>query len=804
MPFFLSAALLFSNGAFGPVGTNSRTRHVTVLAAPRGLARRGSSSPSKPRSATEAAPGRDQNASSRADPPAADGPPAPIAPAVIARDGTGHATIRAVRIETPLRIDGKLDEDVYRTVLPFGDFIQMLPKPGEPATEKTEAWVLFDRTTLYISARCWDSAPESEWVANELRRDTSQLRQNDQFGLLLDTFHDRRNGFQFYTNPLGAIADGTITDEANPSSDWNAVWEVKTGRFEGGWTVEMAIPFRALRYRDDPSPVWGIQFRRAIRRKNEWVYLTAVPPSGGGASNGPAGIFRISAAGTLVGLDVPPASKNIELKPYGISRSTVDRSLDRAAPNNLDGDVGLDAKFGVSSSLTADFTYNTDFAQVEVDEQQINLTRFSLLFPEKRDFFLEGRGLFDFAKTGSVLTTGAASNENTPIMFFSRRIGLNGSRVVPIDVGGRLTGKVGKVGLGVLNIRTGEDATSGTRPSDFTVVRVKRDILRRSSVGGLFTNRSVSTVGKGANSLYGADAAFSFYQDVNLSGYLARTETPGLKGDDLSYQARFEYAGDRYGAQLEHLAVGDHFNPEVGFLRRDDFRRTLGLLRFSPRPRSIRQVRRFIFSGSLEYIVNGAGSLESRHQQAHFNTEFQNSDQVDVALNVNYELLAQPFAVVPRAAIPAGGYSFTDVIASYQLGAQRRASGTVSLQHGSFYNGTITALGYNTARVEVTRRLSFEPGVSLNWLDLPTGRFGRHLARGRVDYAFSPRMFAGALLQYNASERTYSDNLRLRWEYQPGSELFVVYTDERSTVGRGFPFLQNRAFVVKINRLFQF
>ena len=237
-------------------------------------------------------------------------------------------------------------------------------------------------------------------------------------------------------------------------------------------------------------------------------------------------------------------------------------------------------------------------------------------------------------------------------MFFSRRIGLTGSRVVPIDVGGRLTGKVGKLGLGVLNIRTGEEAASGTRPTDFTVVRVKRDILRRSSIGAMFTNRSVSTVSRGANNLYGADAAFSFYQDVNFSGYVARTQTPDLQGDDLSYQAKFEYTGDRYGAQLEQLAVGSHFNPEVGFLRRVDFRRTFALLRFSPRPRSIRQIRRFIYSGSVEYFVNGAGALESRHQQAHFNTEFQNSDQIDVALNVNYELLARPFPIVRGAAIP--------------------------------------------------------------------------------------------------------------------------------------------------------
>ena len=247
-----------------------------------------------------------------------DGAPPPVAPATITRDAEGRPTVRATRLTEPLRLDGALDEEVYRSVQPFGDFVQVEPEAGAPATESSDVWVLFDDSHIYVSARYWDSAPPEEWVANELRRDTGQLRQNDTFGVGFDTFYDRRSGFMFYTNPLGALAEYAIIDEGAPNADWNPVWEVRTGRFEGGWTVEMAIPFKSLRYRSGESQVWGFQLRRAVRRKNEWVYLSPVPEG----VNGGAGLGRVSAAGTLVGLDLPQASRNVEIKPYAISRVT--------------------------------------------------------------------------------------------------------------------------------------------------------------------------------------------------------------------------------------------------------------------------------------------------------------------------------------------------------------------------------------------------------------------------------------------------------------------------------------------------
>ncbi|MGE3277688.1 MAG: DUF5916 domain-containing protein [Vicinamibacterales bacterium] len=748
-----------------------------------------------------AAPAHAQDATTRTTAPprvTIDGPEPPVSPATITRAPDGDATVRAIHLTAPIQLDGRLDEDVYRTEQPFGGFIQVAPVAGAPSSERTDVWVMYDDTNIYVTCRCWDDAPPEQWVANELRRDTAGLRNNDHFGVMFDTFYDRRSGFMFYANPLGARADYSVVDEGSSNTDWNPVWDVKGGRFDGGWIVEMAIPFKTLRYQSGPGQVWGLQMRRSIRRKNEWTYLTPVPAY----LAGPQALNRVSAAGTLVGLDLPPASKNLELKPYAISSVTTDRTAVPALSNDFDGTAGGDLKYGVTANLTLDVTVNTDFAQVEVDEQQVNLTRFSLFFPEKRDFFLEGRGVFDFARGGTGAGGGGGTSD-TPYLFYSRRIGLNAGRVIPIDVGGRLTGKVGPWALGVMNIQAGDESVSGTPATNFTVLRVKHDILRRSAIGAMFTNRSVSPGGGPAGQSYGVDAAFSFFQNVQAGAYYARTESPHADRDSDSYQARFDYLADRYGFQAEHLKVGEAFNPQVGFVRRDDFVKTSVSARFSPRPQSIEAVRKFTWEGGVDYYENGAGVLESRVQNLRFNTELETSDQITVEANRNFERLFVPFGVGGGVSIAPGGYDFSDVKVSYQVGQQRRVSGTLSVQRGEFYDGTLTALGLSSGRVSVTNHLSVEPSLTFNDLDLPAGRVIQRLVRARTDYAFSPRMFASGLVQYNSSDRTFSSNLRYRWEYRPGSELFLVWTDERDTRPNGTG-LRNRAFVVKVTRLFRF
>ncbi len=736
-------------------------------------------------------------------------PAAPLPPAVITRDATGHATVRAIKLTAPLTVDGRLDEEVYRRELPFGGLLQVVPRYGEEVTERTDLWITHDEKYIYVSCRCRDSAPPDQWIANELRRDTGGLRNNDHIGVMFDTFFDRRSGFGFYTNPLGARADYSVVDEGGSNTDWNPVWTSRTGRFDGGWTVEMAIPLKSLRYRPGLDQTWGVQIRRSVRRKNEWAYLTLVPQ----VLAGPQALNRISSAGTLVGLDLPPAGRNLELKPYALSQITTDRVRTPAIRNEVRGAVGGDLKYHLTPNLTFDFTANTDFAQVEIDEQQVNLTRFSLFFPEKRDFFLEGRGIFDFARGGLGITGTDAGD--TPHLFYSRRIGLDRGRVIPIDAGGRVTGKMGPWAIGLMNIQTGDEAVSATDPTNFTVVRFKRDVLRRSTVGIMGTNRSLAASRIGSNQAYGVDGSFGLTPAITVGTYWARTNSTGLTGDDQSWQGRFDYNADRYGARAEVLEVGANFRPDVGFLRRTDFRRSYGELRFSPRPARIKAVRKFTWNASGEYIETGAGRVDTRVLRALFLTEFQSSDLAVIDAAQVYDLL--PVAFTPAGSptpIPAGGYTFSDVGASYTFGAQRRVSGSIGVRAGEFYDGTIRTLtiggsGFNPSRVSFNQHLSVEPTFSISRIERPSGSFTTQLGRMRVDYGFTPLMFVSALAQYSSADRAVSSNVRYRWEYAPGSELFLVYTDERGTddptasptLVRG---LRNRAFVVKVNRLLRY
>jgi len=729
--------------------------------------------------------------------------PMPIPPEVVARDDQGRTTVRATRLTQGIQLDGRLDEEIYRTVPPITGFIQQLPDEGALASERTEAWVFFDENSLYVTARAYDSAPPSEWVANEMRHDVAQLRQNDSFSILLDTYHDRRNGVAFLVTPIGGYSDFAITNEGSVNTDWNTVWDMRTGRFEGGWTVEIEIPFKSLRYQPGATQVWGIQLRRIVRRRNEAAYLTALPISAARGNSVIAGLWRVSEAATLVGLEVPPLSIDIAIKPYGIAGLTTDANASPPIENDPDANAGFDVKYRLTQNLTADFTVNTDFAQVEVDEQQINLTRFSLFFPEKREFFLEGRGNFDFARGGGGRGSGGA-----PTVFFSRRIGLQGGEIIPIRAGGRVTGKVGPFDVGLLNIQTGDEATSGAVSTNFTVVRVKRDILRRSTVGGIFTNRSVSLVGDGSSQVYGVDGRLAFYDDLSITGYFANTQTPARNGKENSYQARFDYTGDRYGLSYGHLVVEDRFIPEIGFVARDNFRRNSATARFSPRPQSIDLVRRFVVSGRFEHLATAdEGELETREARLLLESEFENSDQLSFFFNDHYELLTRPFTISPGVTIPIGGYNFRNVRVSYRFGAQRPVSGQITVQTGGFWSGDNTSVSLSRGRVEVTPQLSLEPSVSFNWVDLPEGSFNTQLARARFTYTFTPRMFFSGLIQYSSSGDSFSTNLRFRWEYSPGSEIFVVYSEDLNTnplIPNRTTELRNRGLVVKITRLFRF
>jgi hypothetical protein len=721
---------------------------------------------------------------------------------VVGEDIDGRLTVRAVRYSGEVNLDGNLDEEIYTQVAPADYFIQQLPDDGEPASERTEAWVYFDDDNLYVAARNYESVPEEDWIANEMRRDTFQLRTNDSFSVMLDTFLDRRNGVAFLVTPIGGFSDFAIANEGDRGRgvnfDWNIVWDSRVARFDGGWTVEMQIPFRSLRYEPGENQTWGIQFRRIIRRLNEASYLTELPISAALGNSLVAGMWRISEAGTLNELEVPPRNFNIEVKPYGLGNLSTNRLSNPPINDEFDGEAGVDIKFGITNNLTADFTYNTDFAQVEVDERQVNLSRFNLFFPEKREFFLEGRGNFDFTQP---------RNLDIPTMFFSRRIGLEQGQIVPINAGARLTGKVGDFDIGALNIGTDGDGLNNIESTDFSVLRVKRDILSRSRIGMILTDRSESIISPGSNQLYGVDGQFNFMDDFEISAFAAKTDTTGLANDDKSYMANFDYNADRFGLRSGYLVVENNFNPEIGFKRRNNFKQYEGAARFSPRIASSKSIRRFVLEANTESFWSASlNSLETRKHGISLTTEFEEGDSINFSVSDEFEMLSRPFQIASGITLQTGKYDFTSYSANYRLGTQRKFSGLFSLRVGDFWSGTNSAIGLSAGRIELSPQLSIEPSYSFNKVKLPEGDFRTELGRLRITYTLSPRMYVGGLVQYDSNSKSVSTNFRFRWEWAPGSELFVVYSDDRDTKPFGDPHsfeLRNRGLSIKFNRLFQ-
>jgi hypothetical protein len=759
----------------------------------------------KPRPAAAQSPG---------DPPL-EGPAAPAPPAVVARDADGRVTLRATQLAgTPLTFDGRLDEAFYRSIPAISDFVQQEPDEGQPATERTEVWVLYDEENLYVSVRLWESEPERR-IAPDMRRDANTLYTNDHFGVAFDSFYDRRNGYGFAVNPQGALLDWSITNE-QPNNSWNGIWDARTADFEGGWSLEIRFPFRSFRFREGGT-IWGINFRRAVRAKNEISFLTPVL-----ASWGRGALSKLSIAAAVTGLEAPTRLRNIDVKPYVLGSMLTDRTARPAYANDPNGDIGVDVKWGIRQTLVADFTVNTDFAQVEDDEAQVNLTRFSLLFPEKRDFFLEGADVFTFAQSGpggggggGGVQGGGQNTSTTPLLFYSRRIGLDNGVEVPIRAGGRLLGRTGPWRYGALNIQTAESDRAGSPTTNFAVGRVNYDFLARSRVGAMVTARTplgdapsgeIPADDDATNLGYGLDAIVNPTQEITILGYVAQTRMLSdapvhdrSRRDNVSYRGRFDWNNDRYGLQAEHLTVAANFNPEVGYLRRTAFRRSYGQSRFSPRP-AWRGVRKLFYEASVDYITDMNNRPESKELQASYRMELDNSDTWGVDVTRNFERLVNRFEVGRALFAPVGEYEFTQLRASYTFGFQRPVSGTLTAARGGFYDGTLTELTWR-GRADLSPALYVEPTVSWNHVEVPAGSADTNLVSTRVTYSLSTRMFVSALVQYQSRSRGMATNARLRWEYQPGSELFVVYSDGRTTEGTGFPDVMNRSIVMKATRL---
>ena len=721
------------------------------------------------------------------------GPPAPAVDEALSRDGNGRVTLRAFRLAEPLTVDGVLDDPVYDQVPAAEGFVQQEPDEGAPVSEGTRVWVLYDADSLYIGAELEEAHPEL-FMSNEMRRDNRNIGWGDSFSVILDTFYDRRNGVLFHTNAAGALYDAQVTDERNTNADWNTVWWVRTQRLEDRWTVEMRIPFRSLRYAGAGAQLWGINFRRLIKHTNERAFLTPTPQA-----YDRFGLLRLSNAATLVGLEAPAGSRRMELKPYAIgSQSHVPLN---DVNNEWSGDVGADFKFGVTDGLTADVTWNTDFAQVEDDETQVNLSRFSLFYPEKREFFLEGQGVFDF---GGRETRFFGGPTDVPIPFFSRSIGISGGSAVPILGGARLHGRAGAYQMGLMNIQTGAASGLDVESTNFSAFRIKRDLFARSNIGVIATHRNVGADGSGANSLYGADGNFAPTEHLRINTFYMATREPGIETGHqaASYMGQFRYDTDLIDVEVQRLYLGGDFNPGMGFVRRRDFTKNGGSFLFAPRPRSIEAVRQFEFEVEANNYERPDGEMETREYQFNARAVFESSDRLMFDHTITEERLLEGFDLADDVAVPAGNYRFSRTGVRIRMGSHRKVSGMFRYEFGDFFGGARQEVSY-WGRAEVNQRFSLEPNISLNWITVPAGDVRAQVSRLRATYTVSPRSFLGALVQYNSAAQLISANVRFRWEYSPGSDLFVVFSSNRDG-DDGLTGLSDRTVVVKFTRLFRF
>lgn len=694
-------------------------------------------------------------------------------------------------------LDGVLSKNEWRNAAIATHFIQKEPHEGKPASEPTFVLVAYDDEYLYFGIRCFDNEPD-KIVANKMRRD-SDLFDNDYIEIIIDTFHDRRNAYYFATNSLGARVDSEIKSEgAHINWDWDGIWYCKARRDSKGWVAEIAIPFKTLRFNNAKEMTWGINFGRYIARKKEISYWSPISRDDDFNSYGK---FKASKFGLLKGLYGISIKHRLQVKPYTIGG--VER--DFLFSNNLEkrGDIGLDAKLRLSSNMVADITLNTDFAQVEADNEQVNLSRFSLFFPEKRDFFLEGLDIFNVGE-------GSFSNPFT-LLFFSRQIGLHRDpetfelKEVPILSGIKVTGKQGPFEVGFLDVFTNELSYTNRNnnlaqipQTNYSAFRIKRDIFNRSSIG--FLGLSKDQINESHyNRTFAVDGYFTFDNNLTISGYLAKTITPGLKGKDYNGFMDASWGNDKISTRVTFTDIGANFNPEMGFLQWTDIRKYTGSFSVSPRPHwpNFRQLH---FSNSVEIITNHKNELQYRTFQTGFLTLFQDESFLFFGLTNFYDNVPQPGFFLGPTFIPGGIYKFNVFGFTYNSDQSRKLSGRLRMGSGSFYDGKFTGVTISTY---------FRPnnkfGMDLNWnwnlLDLPfkNGDFTTSILAARFKYSFSPDLFVKLFVQWNDFDKRIISNFLLNFIHSPGSDFYLVYNEEWDT--HGHIKTANRTVLVKFTYL---
>jgi hypothetical protein len=683
----------------------------------------------------------------------------------------------ASRITEAPSIDGALDESVWQTAAPLTGFVQAEPFEGMPASENTEVRILYDDEAIYVGVVCHDSDPSSI-ITTDTRRD-ARLDQMDSFQMILDTFHDRQNGFVFGTNAAGVQYDAQVRDQGEEEDSWDGSWDVRTAVTATSWVAEFRIPLRTLRYGPAPQ-TWGVNFFRNIQRTRERTYWSPLARE--------YELGRLTSAGELRGLELT-SPRNFKLLPYVVG--SANRDFTPGSETDFDRDFGFDAKFGITPSLNLDLTYDTDFAQVEVDTQQINLTRFNLRFPEKRPFFLENSGLFTVGK------------EEEVDLFFSRRIGLDDEgQLVPIRGGGRLTGKVNGFNVGVLNMQTGD---VGTEPgNNFSLLRVSRELRNRSGIGAMFVNRSATgslSQSGDWNRTWGADARLGVGEHFTLAGFGARTETPGLTGRDFAYNVDSEYDDGRHRAGFEYGRTGEAFNPEVGFIEKEGgYRRFHVRYHETMRQQKIRQWGFREWQPHIQYtrydFLDGGLQNAELHFDNHW--DWENGNRIDTALNGTWEGFREPFEIYPGVIVPVGEHGGVRFRLNSYTDQRRWIFARLRWDVGTFLTGT-----QNSPNLQVLIRDGGRFTIDTNWtyrsISLPQGAFHTNLGNMRVTWNFTPSVFIQSLVQYNDRTDRWSANLRFHLLETAGTGLFVVYNNTESLEGLG-PI--NRAFIVKYVRQF--
>ena len=691
------------------------------------------------------------------------------------------ARAAALELGATILLDGELTEPAWQNAEPATDFTQYEPITGAPATEQTEVRFLYDSDNLYIGVRCFDSEPD-QIVMNEMKRDI-QGANEDGFAIYLDTLHDERSGFFLGVNPAGGRRDGQVADNTEGrlvNYDWHGVWDVRVVRDEQGWTAEFVIPFKTLRFSNSPSQIWGLNMLRRVRRKSEDSTWTPIPRR----FRTPTG----SSAGTLVGLENIRQGRNLKIKPYlsaGITENRQGNVVDRS----IDGDGGVDVKYGLTQSLTLDMTYRTDFSQVEVDQQQINLTRFSLLFPEKREFFLENAGIFRISRGG---------DRSNLIPFFSRRIGLSSTgEPIPIVGGIRTSGRIGAYDVGLLAMKT--EQHEGLPSNNFLVGRIKRNFLSRSYVGALMTNRD-STLADSHNRVYGADINL-FFNRLEIGSYLLRSDTSGETGQDQARLFSVGWIDDDLTMSSQYDEIQSNFNPEVGFVLRTNVEHYSGEVSWRPRIDSSQLLRNFTFAGSSDYFAgSGSGEIETRTQDLNTGITFRNGASIGFSTTWTFDRLQQPFDIRSDVAIPVGDYNFARHAVSANSNRGRKLSGDFNTSWGNFWNGRQTAFSVGLS-YKPNHHLNVDLTYSGNRVTLPAGSFTTNLVGTRWLYAFNPNMMLNAFLQYNADSHQFISNIRYNIIHRPLSDLFIVYNERRDTLTGEFI---DRAILFKATNLFNF